>query len=96
MIPGFVGSDMYETYLKSKFNCLYGEGCKGTPNMMNIAMHSRILANPMRSEALRNFVWYVIENEGVWIATRRNIAILFRENLRYKPGHLALGRSVGL
>ncbi len=38
MNPGFVGSDMYEKYLKSTFDMLYREGGK----MMNIPMHSRI------------------------------------------------------
>jgi hypothetical protein len=35
---GFVGSNMYEKYLKSTFDMLYREGGK----MMNISMHSRI------------------------------------------------------
>lgn len=38
MSPGFVGSDMYEKYLKATFDALYREGGK----MMTIPMHSRI------------------------------------------------------
>jgi len=96
MSPGFVGSDMYESYLKSTFDCLYREGCNGTPKIMNIPMHSRILGKPGRSEALRNFMKYISEKEGVWVATRRDIAIHFREKFPYKPGHLVPGRPVGL
>jgi hypothetical protein len=35
MSPGFVGSHMYEEYLKATFDMLYREGGK----MMNIPMH---------------------------------------------------------
>ena len=35
MSPGFVGSDIYESYLKSTFDMLYREGGR----MMNIPMH---------------------------------------------------------
>ncbi|KIW78788.1 hypothetical protein Z517_08627 [Fonsecaea pedrosoi CBS 271.37] len=85
MSPGFVGSDMYEKYLKATFDMLYREGGK----MMNIPMHSRIVGKPGRSEALRNFMKYVQEHEGVWVATRRDIAKHFRAKFPYRPGHRA-------
>lgn len=82
---GFVGSDMYEKYLKATFDMLYREGGK----IMNIPMHSRIVGKPGRSEALRNFMKYIQEHEGVWVATRRDIAKHFRSKFPYKPGHRA-------
>ncbi|OQV09510.1 hypothetical protein CLAIMM_13624 [Cladophialophora immunda] len=85
MSPGFVGSDMYEKYLKATFDMLYREGGK----MMNIPMHSRIVGKPGRSEALRNFMKYIQEHEGVWVATRRDIAKHFRAKFPYRPGHRA-------
>lgn len=91
MNPGFSGF-AYEEYLKLTFDCLYREGGK----MMNIPMHSRILGKPGRSEALRNFMKYISEKEGVWVTTRRDIAKHFREKFPYKPGNLAPGKPVGL
>jgi peptidoglycan/xylan/chitin deacetylase (PgdA/CDA1 family) len=92
MSPGFVGSTMYLDYLKSTFDMLYREGGK----IMNIPMHSRIVGKPGRSEALRTFMLYVKEHEGVWVAKREEIAEHFKEKFPYVPGHLAPGRKQGL
>jgi peptidoglycan/xylan/chitin deacetylase (PgdA/CDA1 family) len=96
MSPGFVGSTMYLEYLKSTFDMLYREGCKGSPKLMNIPMHSRIVGKPGRSEALRTFMLYMKQHEGVWVTTREKIAEHFKETFPYMPGHLAPGRPVGL
>jgi len=96
MSPGFVGSSMYEEYLKSSFDMLYREGQNGSPKMMNIPMHSRILGKAGRAEALRNFMKYISEKPDVWVTTRKEIAIHFREKFPYKPGHLAPEKPLGL
>ena len=83
MSPGFVGSDMYEKYLKSTFDMLYREGGR----MMNFPL--RIVGKPGRSEALLNFMKYIQQHEGVWVATRKEIAQHFRQKHPYRPGHLA-------
>lgn len=57
--------------------------------MMNIPLHSRIAGKPGRSEALRNFMKYIQQQEGVWVATRRDIAKHFKEQYPYRPGHKA-------
>lgn len=84
MAPGFMSSagQTYESYLNSTFDMLYREGGK----MMNIPMHSRIVGKAGRAEALRNFMKYVSEKEGVWVATRRQIAEHYRTKFPYKPG----------
>ncbi|KAK8204330.1 hypothetical protein M8818_005175 [Zalaria obscura] len=91
MAPGFMSSagQGYEEYLKSAFDCLYREGGK----MMNIPMHSRIIGKPGRSEALRRFMMYVSQKEGVWVATRRDIALHYRKVFPYKPGQLAVPKD---
>ncbi|EKG13284.1 Polysaccharide deacetylase [Macrophomina phaseolina MS6] len=84
MAPGFMSSagQTYESYLKSTFDMLYREGGK----MMNIPMHSRIVGKAGRAEALRNFMKYVSEKEGVWVATRKQIAEHYRRTFPYKAG----------
>jgi peptidoglycan/xylan/chitin deacetylase (PgdA/CDA1 family) len=89
MAPGFMtaAGQTYENYLKSTFDMLYREGGK----MMNIPLHSRITGKAGRAEALRNFMKYISEKEGVWVATRRDIAKHYREKFPYKPGIAAGG-----
>ncbi|KAL4984740.1 hypothetical protein BDW68DRAFT_180385 [Aspergillus falconensis] len=83
MSPGFGSSvaESYEQYLKNTFDMLYREGGK----MMNIPLHTRIIGKPGRCEALRRFMLYVAEKEGVWVTTRRDIARHMREKFPYKP-----------
>ncbi|ORY13896.1 chitin deacetylase 1 [Clohesyomyces aquaticus] len=90
MAPGFMtaAGQTYENYLKSTFDMLYREGGK----MMNIPMHARIVGKAGRAEALRGFMKYVSEKEGVWVATRRDIAKHYREKFPYKPGSRAGGK----
>jgi peptidoglycan/xylan/chitin deacetylase (PgdA/CDA1 family) len=96
MSPGFVGSTMYFEYLKSTFDMLYREGQSGSPKIMNIPMHSRIIGKPGRAEALRTFMLYVKEHKDVWVTTREKIAEHFKEKFPYVPGHLAPERPRGL
>ncbi|KAL4758403.1 uncharacterized protein BDW70DRAFT_152541 [Aspergillus foveolatus] len=83
MSPGFGSSvaESYEQYLKNTFDMLYREGGK----MMNIPLHTRIIGKPGRCEALRKFMLYIAEKEGVWVTTRRDIAKHMRENFPYRP-----------
>ncbi|KAL5379012.1 hypothetical protein PMIN02_011065 [Paraphaeosphaeria minitans] len=90
MLPGFVSSagNTYYEYLKDTFDCLYREGGK----MMTIPLHSRIAGKPGRSESLRKFMKYISEKEGVWVATRRDIAKHYRSKFPYRPGSKAGGQ----
>ena len=85
MSPGFGSStgQTYENYLRDTFDCLYREGGK----LMNIPMHSRIVGKPGRSEALRRFMQYISQKEGVWVTTRRDIADHYRAKFPYVPGN---------
>ncbi|KAI3546556.1 chitin deacetylase 1 [Colletotrichum filicis] len=83
MSPGFGSSvaETYEQYLKNTFDCLYREGGK----LMNIPLHTRIIGKPGRSEALRKFMKYIAEKEGVWVTTRRDIAKHMKAEFPYEP-----------
>ena len=41
---------------------------------MNVPLDSRITGKAGHSEAVRHFMKYVSEKEGVWVTTRRAIA----------------------
>lgn len=65
--------DLYN-YLVSAFDELYAEGENGSPKMMSVGLHARISGRPGRVGAVRRFVEYVQGKEGVWVATREEIA----------------------
>ncbi|MBV0912163.1 allantoinase PuuE [Anianabacter salinae] len=64
----------WERYLTDSFDCLYREGTEGRPAMMSIGLHCRLAGRPGRAEALRRFLAHVRGHDGVWIATRAEIA----------------------
>ena len=64
----------WERYLTDSFDCLYREGAEGAPKMMTVGLHCRLAGRPGRAEALRRFLAHVAAHEGVWIATRADIA----------------------
>ncbi|MEM9796340.1 MAG: allantoinase PuuE [Pseudomonadota bacterium] len=67
---GHADGASWEQYLRDSFDCLYREGGR----MMSIGLHCRLAGRPGRAEALRRFLDYVRGHEGVWIATRAQIA----------------------
>lgn len=87
--PGFRDTEGFYNHLKNAFDVLYEEGEEGTPKMMTIGLHCRIIGRPGRFTALRDFVEYIGKKEGVWVATRTEIAEAFKEQFPYKKGQLA-------
>jgi hypothetical protein len=59
--------------------------------MMTIATHCRCIGKPGRFQALKNIVDYITSKEGVWVATRTQIAEHFRKRFPYEKGYLAPG-----
>jgi OHCU decarboxylase len=80
---GFNSGDQFYTYLKDTFDVLYREGAEGSPKMMSIGLHCRLVGRPGRVAALERFLDYVQSHEKVWVAKRIDIARHWHEN--YKP-----------
>lgn len=72
--PGFVVGDQFLTYLKDAFDELYREGQRGQTRMMSVGLHCRIVGRAGRIGALRKFIDYAKSHDGVWFATRDEIA----------------------
>ncbi|KAL4801824.1 hypothetical protein BDV18DRAFT_154692 [Aspergillus unguis] len=89
MGSGFRDPQGFLTHLKNAFDVLYEEGEEGMPKMMTIGLHCRIIGRPGRFKALQEFVEYISQKEGVWVATRTEIAEAFRAKFPYKKGVLA-------
>ncbi|KAI0474184.1 polysaccharide deacetylase [Xylariaceae sp. FL0804] len=86
---GFRDPDGFYSHLKNAFDVLYEEGEAGKPKMMTIGLHCRIIGRPGRFGALKQFAEYISKKEGVWVATRSEIAEAFKKNYPYRRGHLA-------
>jgi OHCU decarboxylase len=71
---GFTNGDQFESYLKDTFDVLYEEGNAGAPKMMSIGLHCRLIGRPGRLAALRRVIEHMQSHQGVWFATRLQIA----------------------
>ena len=90
---GFRSPGGFYEHIKNAFDVLYEEGENGSPKMLTIGLHCRIIGRPGRFKALQDFVKYIsaisAKDDGVWVATRTEIAQAFREQFPYKKGQLA-------
>ncbi|MFO7919603.1 MAG: allantoinase PuuE [Nioella sp.] len=71
---GFTDGRQFEGYLKDSFDMLYAEGQDGAPKMLSIGLHCRLVGRPGRAAALKRVLDYFRGHDGVWFATRAQIA----------------------
>ena len=72
--PGFDNGEEYFQFLKDSFDVLYAEGQAGSPKMMSLGLHCRLVGQPGRFQGLKKFVDYIMGFDKVWIPTRLAIA----------------------
>ena len=71
---GFGAPSEFESYLRDSFDMLYAEGAAGSPKMLSIGLHCRLAGRPGRAMALKRALDHMASHEGVWFATRLQIA----------------------
>jgi allantoinase len=71
---GFSSGDEFFTHLRDAFDVLYAEGAAGSPKMLSIGLHCRLVGRPARTAALERFLDHVQSHDKVWIARRVDIA----------------------
>ncbi|KAK6849739.1 hypothetical protein PG995_013572 [Apiospora arundinis] len=86
---GFRDPQGFFTHLKNAFDVLYEEVEAGAPKMMTVGLHCRIVGRPGRFGALKQFAEYIAGKDGVWVATRSEIADHFKSVYPYRKGCLA-------
>ena len=67
------GTDFFD-YLRDSFDMLYAEGAAGAPKMMSIGLHCRLAGRPGRAMAIQRFLDHARSHDGVWFASRLDIA----------------------
>lgn len=71
---GFNTGEHFFQYLKDSFDCLYEEGRRGSPKMMSVGLHCRLVGRPGRAVGLAKFIDYVLSHDSVWLPRRIDIA----------------------
>ena len=71
---GFNTATHFFEYLRDSFDVLYAEGVAGSPKMLSIGLHCRLVGRPARIAALERFLDHVQAHDKVWIARRIDIA----------------------
>jgi len=77
---GFVQGDDFARYCMAAFDRLYAEGANA-PRMLSIGLHLRIIGRPARIGGLERLLEYMASREGVWFASRRQIAEAWRDGI---------------
>ncbi|MCC1480471.1 allantoinase PuuE [Roseibaca sp. Y0-43] len=72
--PGWVTGRDFEDYLTDAFDTLYDEGTAGAPKMLSIGLHCRLVGRPGKIAGLMRFLDHAMSHDGVWFATRGQIA----------------------
>ncbi|WP_062560762.1 allantoinase PuuE [Paracoccus aminovorans] len=82
---GFGTGVEFFDYLRDSFDVLYAEGQAGAPKMMSIGLHCRLAGRPGRAIAVQKFLEHCRKHEGVWFATRLDIARHWARTHPFQP-----------
>ena len=72
--PGWITGEQFFQYLKDAFDVLYAEGEAGSPKMMSVGLHCRLIGRPGKMAGLKRFIDHIQGFEGVWCPRRIDIA----------------------
>lgn len=89
---GYAEGEQFYRYLKDAFDTLYAEGKEGSPKMMSIGLHCRLIGRPGRIEGLRKFIAYIKDHKKVWVPRRIDIAEHWRKTHPYAAPKLRPSR----
>ncbi len=73
--------EQWLAYAIRTFDQLYREGEEGTPRMMSLGLHLRIIGRPGRIWALEEFLRHATAKPDAWIASRGEIAAHFAQQV---------------
>lgn len=74
-----LGAETGFQMFKEQFDWLYAESAT-SGRFMNIGLHPHVIGQPFRIRALRDFIRYAKQFDGVWFATREEIAEWYLQN----------------
>lgn len=72
--PGFGAPGAWEQHCRDAFDMLMREGAAGSPKMMSVGLHCRVIGRPGRAAALERFLDHVVRQRDAWVCRRADIA----------------------
>jgi allantoinase len=70
---GFSTADDFFTYMRDAFDLLYSEGVSGSPKLLSIGLHDRLIGRPGRAPGLVRLLEHMRKSDRVWFCTGRDI-----------------------
>ena len=77
---GFSTGDDFFVYLRDAFDVLYREGQRGSPKLLSIGLHDRLIGRPGRCMGLIKLLEYMRGFDRVWFCTGADIAHHWRNH----------------
>jgi peptidoglycan/xylan/chitin deacetylase (PgdA/CDA1 family) len=71
---GFSTADDFFVYMRDAFDLLYEEGLKGSPKLLSIGLHDRLIGRPGRASGLIRLLEYMRSRDRVWFCRGSDIA----------------------
>lgn len=71
---GFSTADHFFSYMRDAFDLLYGEGSNGSPKLLSIGLHDRLIGRPGRCSGLIKLLAYMRGFDRVWFCRGIDIA----------------------
>jgi peptidoglycan/xylan/chitin deacetylase (PgdA/CDA1 family) len=71
---GFATGDHFFTYMRDGFDLLRREGQKGSPKLLSIGLHDRLIGRPARCAGLIKLLDYMRRFDDVWFCTGLQVA----------------------
>ena len=76
---GFSTGDQFFAYMRDAFDLMYREGQRGSPKLLSIGLHDRLIGRPGRCGGLLKLLDYMRGCAGVWFCTGAEVARHWRE-----------------
>ncbi|MGY2117223.1 allantoinase PuuE [Nocardia gipuzkoensis] len=71
---GFPTGEQFFAHVRDAFDVLYREGAEGSPKMLSIGLHCRLIGRPARTAALERLLDHIQSYDQVWLTRRIDIA----------------------
>ena len=83
---GFSTGDDFFVYMRDAFDVLYREGQRGSPKLLSIGLHDRLIGRPGRCKGLIKLLDYMRGFDGVWFCAGKDIAEHWRAHFPVHKG----------
>jgi allantoinase len=80
---GFSTGEQFFTYMRDAFDVLRQEGAQGSPKLLSIGLHDRLIGRPGRCAGLIKLLEYMRKFDDVWFCTGLDVANHWRQ--RFPP-----------